>query len=249
MVSNRVSLTVAPLAVALMLLVPDIAGQSPVAIHHKHSAHRQSKATSQSQSSADRVEVINGSSRAIQEVDEKKLSRTAAGRAGSPTGADKVDVINGQSWRTQVFNAENAEPCRVAHSQQVGRVVKFLAPQQDKTAPPKYFTVRVFNGARTDERRFEGCGAEEPPLQERLRQRRQKVVVAIESLDSENRRGMTRVVTVVATTESERERGLANPVVVAVASSESERESEGGFPEQFWVTPHPKRPPYHPEAH
>lgn len=248
MVSSRVSLTVAPLAVALMLLVPEIAGQSPAPVHPKQPVQRQSQDAPQSQSSADRVEVINGSSRMLQEVHAQQPGGTSSRSAASPSGADKVDVINGQSWRTQVFNAENAEPC-AAHSPQSGRVVKFLAPQQDKTAPPKYFTVRVFNGARTDERRFEGCGAQEPPLQERLRQRRQKVVVAIESLDSANRQGMRRVVTGVATTESERERGRSNPVVVAVASSESERESDGGFPGQFWVTPHPKRPPYHPEAH
>ena len=249
MVSSRVSLTVAPLAVGLMLLVPELAGQNPMPVHPKPLVQRQSQDSSQSQPSGDRVEVINGSSRMLQEVQAQNPSGTSSGSASSPTSADKVDVINGQSWQTQVLNGENAEPCAGAHSQQSGRVVKFLAPQQDKTAPPRYITVRVFNGARTDERRFEGCGAEEPPLQERLRQRRQKVVVAIESLESENRQGMTQVVTGVATTESERERGLANPVVVAVASGESERESEGAFPDQFWVTPHPKRPPYRPEAH
>lgn len=236
MVSVRALLTVASLAVSLMLVLPEIAGQSPAPVHSKHPVQRQLQDTPQTQPSADRVEVINGSSRTFQEVDAQQ----------PPTGADKVDVINGLSRRTQIFNAASAEPCPAAHSKQTGKVVKFLAPQQDKHAPPKYFSVRVLNGARSDERTFEGCGAVEPPLQERLRQRRQRVVVAIES---ENTRGMKPVVTGVATAESEREQGRANPVVVAVASSEPETESESAFPAQFWVAPHPKRPPYHPDVH
>src|SRR5437868_3158027 len=86
-----------------------------------------------------------------------------------------------------MFWPDDSEPCLAARHKQTGRDIRILAPQQDKNAPPKYMTVHVINGARSDQRTFEECLADEPPLQERLRQYHQRVVVSIETPEMFNR--------------------------------------------------------------
>jgi hypothetical protein len=194
-------------------------------------------------SSADRVEVINGSTRWVQELDGQQADGARRGRT-TYAPADRVDVINGSSSRSQVFNADRTTGLRSGQSAQK-KAAKHGAQKREE--PPQLSNVDIINGARWETRSFEGA-EDEPPLPERERRRLQRVVVGIESAESEKRLGnTTRVVTAVATTESERERGSKAPVVVAVASSESKSDSGDALPAGFWVEPHPpKRPPYHP---
>ena len=107
--------------------------------------------------------------------------------------------------------------------------------------------MEIINGTQFETRSFEGI-AEEPSLEERERQRRERVVVHVESVESAKKlKDAIPVVTAVVTSESER--GNLSPVVVLVASSESKivGRSVGEVPPVVWVAPNPpKRPPYHP---
>jgi hypothetical protein len=194
---------------------------------------------------AGRVEVINGSTRWIQELDGQQAAGSAHGRTTYAPAVDKVDVINGSSSRSQVFNADRT--AGMGSGQSVQKAPRHRNRKREATEPLPLSNVDIINGARWETRTFEGT-EDEPPLAERERRRLRRVVVGVESAESEKRLGnATRVVTAVATTESERERGNQSPVVVAVASSESKSDSGDALPTGFWVEPHPpKRPPYHP---
>lgn len=240
MLSARAAAGIASLIVPMMLSASALAAQNTPSTPHKAASQsRPQKASAEPSSNA--VEVINGTSRTVQDVDVQQFSVAKAGKHAPPVNT--VDVINGLSRRTQVLNADQSSKAQAAQSQHP-KVVKFKVPQTDKDAPAKYFTVSVINGTRAETK---SLNAAEPPLAERQRQRRQRVVVGVESAESKKHGNAKPVVTSIATPESESARGTKSPVVVAIASSESEGDSGELAPGGYWVAPRPaKRPPYHP---
>jgi hypothetical protein len=182
------------------------------------------------------VEVINGSTRWIERLDAPEAGST--GRTPYVPSVNKVDVITGSSKQSQLFLGEQSGEMRsgkrtAGHSAAKGEGVE-PAPR-----------VEIINGTQFETRSFEGI-AEEPSLEERERQRRERVVVHVESVESAKKlKDAIPVVTAVVTSESER--GNRSPVVVLVASSESKSVGSVDVPPVVWVAPNPpKRPPYHP---
>jgi len=186
------------------------------------------------------VEVINGSTRWIERLDEPVTGST--GRTPYVPSVNKVDVITGSSKQSQLFLGEQSGETRRGR----GSAGHPSAKGEGIEPAPR---VEIINGTQFEMKSFEGI-AEEPSLEERERQRRQRVVLHVESVESaEKLKDPNPVVTAVVTSESER--GNATPVVVLVASSESKRAGRavGDVPPVVWVTPNPpKRPPYHPET-
>ena len=186
------------------------------------------------------VEVINGSTRWIERLDEPVTG--SAGRTPYVPSVNKVDVITGSSKQSQLFLGEQSGETRRGR----GSAGHPSAKGEGIEPAPR---VEIINGTQFEMKSFEGI-AEEPSLEERERQRRQRVVLHVESVESAKKLKDTNpVVTAVVTSESER--GNATPVVVLVASSESKRAGRavGDVPPVVWVTPNPpKRPPYHPET-
>jgi len=188
------------------------------------------------------VEVINGSTRWIERLDEPVAG--SAGRTPYVPSVNKVDVITGSSKQSQLFLGEQS-----GERQSGKRTAGHPSMRRDENEPAPVPRVEIINGTQFEMKSFEGI-AEEPSLEERERQRRQRVVLHVESVESAKKLKDTNpVVTAVVTSESER--GNATPVVVLVASSESKRAGRavGDVPPVVWVTPNPpKRPPYHPET-
>jgi len=186
------------------------------------------------------VEVINGSTRWIERLDEPVTG--SAGRTPYVPSVNKVDVITGSSKQSQLFLGEQSGETRRGRGS-----AGHLSTKGEGIEPAP--RVEIINGTQFEMKSFEGI-AEEPSLEERERQRRQRVVLHVESVESAKKLKDTNpVVTAVVTSESER--GNATPVVVLVASSESKRAGRavGDVPPVVWVTPNPpKRPPYHPET-
>jgi len=186
------------------------------------------------------VEVINGSTRWIERLDEPVTGST--GRTPYVPSVNKVDVITGSSKQSQLFLGEQSGETRRGRGS-----AGHLSTKGEGIEPAP--RVEIINGTQFEMKSFEGI-AEEPSLEERERQRRQRVVLHVESVESAKKLKDTNpVVTAVVTSESER--GNATPVVVLVASSESKRAGRavGDVPPVVWVTPNPpKRPPYHPET-
>jgi len=186
------------------------------------------------------VEVINGSTRWIERLDEPVAG--SAGRTPYVPSVNKVDVITGSSKQSQLFLGEQSGETRRGRGS-----AGHLSTKGEGIEPAP--RVEIINGTQFEMKSFEGI-AEEPSLEERERQRRQRVVLHVESVESAKKLKDTNpVVTAVVTSESER--GNATPVVVLVASSESKRAGRavGDVPPVVWVTPNPpKRPPYHPET-
>jgi hypothetical protein len=240
MLSARAAAGIASLIVPMMVSASALAAQNSPATPQERTQDRQEESALPAQPSTDRVEVINGISRVVQDVDVQQFGGAQAGKHAFSTNT--VDVINGLSRRTQVLNAEQSPKTQAAHSQHP-KAVKFKASQTDKNAPQKYVTVSVINGTRSEMRSLD---AAEPPLAERQRQRRQRVVVGVESAESKKHGNAKPVVTAIVTPESENGGGKS-PVVVAIASSDSKGDSGELAPEGYWVAPRPaKRPPYHP---
>jgi len=186
------------------------------------------------------VEVINGSTRWIERLDEPVTGST--GRTPYVPSVNKVDVITGSSKQSQLFLGEQSGETRRGRGS-----AGHLSTKGEGIEPvPR---VEIINGTQFEMKSFEGI-AEEPSLEERERQRRQRVVLHVESVESAKKlKDPNPVVTAVVTSESER--GNSAPVVVLVASSESKRAGRavGDVPPVVWVTPNPpKRPPYHPET-
>ena len=186
------------------------------------------------------VEVINGSTRWIERLDEPVTGST--GRTPYVPSVNKVDVITGSSKQSQLFLGEQSGETRRGRGS-----AGHLSTKGEGIEPAP--RVEIINGTQFEMKSFEGI-AEEPSLEERERQRRQRVVLHVESVESAKKlKDPNPVVTAVVTSESER--GNATPVVVLVASSESKRAGRavGDVPPVVWVTPNPpKRPPYHPET-
>jgi len=186
------------------------------------------------------VEVINGSTRWIERLDEPVTGST--GRTPYVPSVNKVDVITGSSKQSQLFLGEQSGETRRGRGS-----AGHLSTKGEGIEPAP--RVEIINGTQFEMKSFEGI-AEEPSLEERERQRRQRVVLHVESVESAKKlKDPNPVVTAVVTSESEQ--GNATPVVVLVASSESKRAGRavGDVPPVVWVTPNPpKRPPYHPET-
>jgi len=186
------------------------------------------------------VEVINGSTRWIERLDEPVTG--SAGRTPYVPSVNKVDVITGSSKQSQLFLGEQSGETRRGRGS-----AGHLSTKGEGIEPAP--RVEIINGTQFEMKSFEGI-AEEPSLEERERQRRQRVVLHVESVESAKKlKDPNPVVTAVVTSESEQ--GNATPVVVLVASSESKRAGRavGDVPPVVWVTPNPpKRPPYHPET-
>ena len=186
------------------------------------------------------VEVINGSTRWIERLDEPVTGST--GRTPYVPSVNKVDVITGSSKQSQLFLGEQSGETRRGRGS-----AGHLSTKGEGIEPAP--RVEIINGTQFEMKSFEGI-AEEPSLEERERQRRQRVVLHVESVESAKKlKDPNPVVTAVVTSESER--GNSAPVVVLVASSESKRAGRavGDVPPVVWVTPNPpKRPPYHPET-
>jgi len=184
--------------------------------------------------------VINGSTRWIERLDEPVAG--SAGRTPYVPSVNKVDVITGSSKQSQLFLGEQSGETRRGRGS-----AGHLSTKGEGIEPAP--RVEIINGTQFEMKSFEGI-AEEPSLEERERQRRQRVVLHVESVESaEKLKDPNPVVTAVVTSESER--GNATPVVVLVASSESKRAGRavGDVPPVVWVTPTPpKRAPYHPET-
>ncbi len=245
MLSVRAALCVASLLALTALATPASAVTTHKRAHHKHAPHKQSQA----QAPGNQVEVFNGSSRTVQDLDVQQKPTSSPGKSAIATS--KVDVINGYSERTQVFNGDQSS----AGGQGISlsrKKTKFIAPGKTPGSPPRVFNVEVFNGARTETRTFNG-DPEQMTAAERYRRSHQLVVVGFESADSaRRRRNSAPVVARITTSESESERAKANPVVVAIASSESKNAGADApptppMPSQNWTSPSSsKRPPYHP---
>jgi len=188
------------------------------------------------------VEVINGSTRSIERLDGQTTG--SKGRAPYVPSVNKVDVITGSSKQSQLFLGEQTGETRQGRSS-----AGHPSAKGEGTEPAS--RVEIINGTQFEMKSFEGI-AEEPSLEERERQRRQRVVVHVETVESAKKLKNTNpVVTAVVTSESER--GNSAPVVVLVASSESKIAGKSGgravgdVPPVVWVTPNPpKRPPYRP---
>ena len=184
------------------------------------------------------VEVINGSTRWIERLDAPEAGST--GRTPYVPSVNKVDVITGSSKQSQLFLGEQTREARPGRS-----IAGHPSTKGEGIEPAP--RVEIINGTQFEVKSFEGI-AEEPSLEERERQRRERVVVHVESVESAKKlKDAIPVVTAVVTSESER--GNATPVVVLVASSESKivGRSVGEVPPVVWVAPNPpKRPPYHP---
>jgi hypothetical protein len=240
---------VASLIVPIALSAPAHAATSHAAHPHQRAAHKQSRNHAQTQTPPNQVEVINGSSRMVQNLDAQQPQAAIPGE--TVPVSTKVEVINGSSERTQVFNGDQSSAAGESISLP-RKKTKFIAPGKAPGSKPQVFDVEVFNGARAEAKTFSG-DPEHMSQAERFRRSHQRVVVGFESADSARRRRNSKpVVTRVATSESESERAKANPVVVAIASSESKDAGVDApltpsVPPQSWTPPRPsKRPPYHP---
>jgi hypothetical protein len=169
------------------------------------------------------VEVISG--------DREWNGELAAKRPSSST-TETVDVINGSERQTRVFNEENP----VVMPQAAGgqrKAAKRLAQERTETTP-QIPVVEVINGAQLETRRFEGAEDEiATPWIERRSSR--PVVIGVATVGPASGRGNTARATTTA------------PIVIGVASSESERHGENAKPVAYRIVPGPpKRPPYNP---
>jgi len=233
---NRISL----LLVCTALLAGQLPGQTSKTGAKAIPVRQQTPNDSNAQRENGGVEVINGSTRWIERLDEPVTGST--GRTPYVPSVNKVDVITGSSKQSQLFLGEQSGETRRGRGS-----AGHLSTKGEGIEPvPR---VEIINGTQFEMKSFEGI-AEEPSLEERERQRRQRVVLHVESVESAKKlKDPNPVVTAVVTSESER--GNATPVVVLVASSESKRAGRavGDVPPVVWVTPNPpKRPPYHPET-
>jgi len=228
------------LLVCTALLAGQLLGQTSKTAAKAMPVRQQTPNDSNAQRENGGVEVINGSTRWIERLDEPVTGST--GRTPYVPSVNKVDVITGSSKQSQLFLGEQSGETRRGR----GSAGHPSAKGEGIEPAPR---VEIINGTQFEMKSFEGI-AEEPSLEERERQRRQRVVLHVESVESAKKLKDTNpVVTAVVTSESER--GNATPVVVLVASSESKRAGRavGDVPPVVWVTPNPpKRPPYHPET-
>jgi hypothetical protein len=246
MPSTRLALSIAAL---IVLSAPMLGATTSAKHHHKRAIHKHSQTHSQAKAPANQVEVINGSSRTVQDLNMQQSLAPSTSKSGAPS---EVDVINGYSERTQILNPEPSPQVHSAARSVHGKSAKLASSKKNETASSQVINVEVFNGARTETRTFNG-DPEQMTVAERYRRSHQRVVVGFESADSARRRKNTKpVVTGIVTSESESERAKANPVVVAIASSE--RRSDGvdavptpSLPPRYSPAPNPpKRPPYRP---
>ena len=233
---KRISL----LLVCTALLAGQLLGQTSKTAAKAMPVRQQTPNDSNAQRENGGVEVINGSTRWIERLDEPVTGST--GRTPYVPSVNKVDVITGSSKQSQLFLGEQSGETRRGRGS-----AGHLSTKGEGIEPvPR---VEIINGTQFEMKSFEGI-AEEPSLEERERQRRQRVVLHVESVESAKKlKDPNPVVTAVVTSESEQ--GNATPVVVLVASSESKRAGRavGDVPPVVWVTPNPpKRPPYHPET-
>jgi hypothetical protein len=228
------------LLVCTALLAGQLPGQTSKTAAKAMPVRQQTPNDSNAQRENGGVEVINGSTRWIERLDEPVTGST--GRTPYVPSVNKVDVITGSSKQSQLFLGEQSGETRRGRGS-----AGHLSTKGEGIEPAP--RVEIINGTQFEMKSFEGI-AEEPSLEERERQRRQRVVLHVESVESAKKLKDTNpVVTAVVTSESER--GNATPVVVLVASSESKRAGRavGDVPPVVWVTPNPpKRPPYHPET-
>jgi hypothetical protein len=154
------------------------------------------------------------------------------GNAGPSTTVNSVDVINGSTRRTQVFG-EEAPPMprnRVVQHAKAGKGTS----KEEQVSAPSVPEVDVINGARSETRRFEAAEDEitTPWFARRISQ---SVVVDVASVESVSRRGGPAQI------------GSTAPVVVGVASSESQEHAANAKPIAYRIAPDPpKRPPYYP---
>jgi len=233
---TRISL----LLVCTALLAGQLPGQTSKTAAKAMPVRQQTPNDSNARPENGGVEVINGSTRWIERLDEPVAG--SAGRTPYVPSVNKVDVITGSSKQSQLFLGEQSGETRRGRGS-----AGHLSTKGEGIEPAP--RVEIINGTQFEMKSFEGI-AEEPSLEERERQRRQRVVLHVESVESAKKLKDTNpVVTAVVTSESER--GNATPVVVLVASSESKRAGRavGDVPPVVWVTPNPpKRPPYHPET-
>ena len=233
---TRISL----LLVCTALLAGQLLGQTSKTAAKAMPVRQQTPNDSNARPENGGVEVINGSTRWIERLDEPVAG--SAGRTPYVPSVNKVDVITGSSKQSQLFLGEQSGETRRGRGS-----AGHLSTKGEGIEPAP--RVEIINGTQFEMKSFEGI-AEEPSLEERERQRRQRVVLHVESVESAKKLKDTNpVVTAVVTSESER--GNATPVVVLVASSESKRAGRavGDVPPVVWVTPNPpKRPPYHPET-
>jgi len=233
---TRISL----LLVCTALLAGQLPGQTSKTGAKAIPVRQQTPNDSNAQRENGGVEVINGSTRWIERLDEPVTGST--GRTPYVPSVNKVDVITGSSKQSQLFLGEQSGETRRGRGS-----AGHLSTKGEGIEPAP--RVEIINGTQFEMKSFEGI-AEEPSLEERERQRRQRVVLHVESVESAKKlKDPNPVVTAVVTSESER--GNATPVVVLVASSESKRAGRavGDVPPVVWVTPNPpKRPPYHPET-
>ena len=251
MLSARALFVVASLIMPIALPSYALAATSQATAHHKRARHKHPQSRTQAPAPSNQVEVINGSSRMVQNLDAQQPQAAIPGE--NVPAATRVDVINGYSERTQVFSGDQSSAAGESISLP-RKKTKFIAPGKTPGSPPQVINVEVFNGARAEAKTFNG-DPEHMSQAERYRRSHQPVVVGLESADSARRRRNSKpVVTRVVTSESESERAKANPVVVAITSSESKTAGVDALPTpslppQSLTPPRPsKRPPYHPAS-
>ena len=145
--------------------------------------------------------------------------------------SDKVDVINGSARQTQVFSVD--QPAAASQRPTGQKKAAKRRAQEKMEAAPQIPDVEVINGAQLETRRFEGAEDEitTPWIERRSSQ---PVVIGVATVTSANERGSAMAMS-----------GAA-PIVIGVASSESERHGENAKPIAYRIAPGPpKRPPYH----
>ena len=230
MLSGRPSLSVGLLLAGSVFATHSLLAQRPAMPPRQPAPNEPPLTASQNPPSAGQVEVINGSSRWIGGLGQAPDAVQRNSR--SPSNVDTVDVINGLARRTQVFDEEQTTPTpqdQSAHKKSVKRT-----PQKATEAAPVVPDVEVINGARWETRSFEGAQDEiaSPWIERRISR---PVVVGVESVETASRRANATPA------------GNTAPIVVDVASSESNGHGKSAKPVAFRIAPDPpKRPPYHP---